>query len=61
MSDFDNILPEGVKMYKTQVEEWPELGAWLVAADLSYYQVANGWDFTTKLSKDLTDKLSTVR
>lgn len=59
-SKYDDLLPAGVKIFSTTTTEWPDLGAWLIIADTTKFNVSSGWDFRTYLSTD-SDGLSTVR
>ena len=60
-NDYDAVLPEGVKVFKTKVEKWPALKAFLVTADVRKYKVPRGWDLQTALSANATTHLSTVQ
>lgn len=57
----DKILPEGVQLFSSTVQDWPSLSAWLVTADLSTFRIKNGWDFAAALSSNSSVHLSTVR
>jgi hypothetical protein len=58
--EYDDVLPDGVKLFKTTVEEWPDLNAWLITADITLFKTSNGWDFKTVLSDDTSDNLSPI-
>ena len=60
-TQYNEVLPEGVQLFQSSTKKWPELGAWLVTADISKFRESNGWDVQTYVSLDEDDNLSSVR
>jgi hypothetical protein len=55
------LAPKGVQIFESYVTQWPSLGAWLIVADINFFNTSGGWNLGTHLSQDGTDYLSTVR
>lgn len=59
LDDFDDTFPSGVKLFKSGNLKWNDLNAWLITADLKYFNQIGGWSFEAVLSKS-DNRLSTV-